>query len=240
MLNETSLRQRNVVKKSDSDLSSDSSTPPSSLLHSASDPSLSDADKKTDMAVPRKTLSLKERSRIPYSFYVSVSSTLLLQYCSGMWSMDTLKSLLNSYQESAKSAKDLVVQAYTVFANPTDSKQLAQTLLILACVLSLAYVFIIAPALAGVWTTPKARKHKIHRYMGLFFLVQYSLAWVEFLTNYVDKSGVAGSSYIPHAVALNGKLTYWHRWSYRPRHRSFWLPPLYFRCHSEYVGILQL
>ena len=205
MINDTLLRQRNVVKKSDSDLSSDSSTPPSSVLHSTSDPSLSDADKAAESA-PRKALSLKERSRIPYSFYVSVSSTILLQYCSGMWTMDTLYALLKSYTDSAKSSVDLVVQAYRTLSNPTDTKELAQTLIVLACVMSIAYVFVVAPARAGLWTMPKARKHKTHRYMGLFFLVQYSLAWVEFATNYVGANGMAGISYIPHAVALNGKL----------------------------------
>ena len=206
MLKDTSLRQRNVVKKSDSDLSSDSSTPPSSVLHSTSDPSLSDADKAATETAPRKTLSLKERSRIPYSFYVSVSSTILLQYCSGMWAWDTLNALLKSYTDSAKAAGNLVVQTYKTLSNPTDAKEVAQTLVVLACVLSVGYVFIVAPARAGLWTMPKARKHKTHRYMGLFFLIQYSLAWVEFATNYVGANGMAGISYIPHAVALNGKL----------------------------------
>lgn len=203
MLNETNIRQRNVLKKSESDVSSDSSTPPSSILHSSSETNLSDADKKQEH-IPKKPLSLKERARVPYSFYVSVSSTILLQYCSGMWNISSLHSLLRSYKESARTAGNLVMQACSSLSNPTNTKQFTQTLMALACVLSLLYVFIIAPARAGLWTMPKARKHKTHRYMGLIFMVQYALAWVEFLTNYGGKDGTAAMSYIPHAVALNG------------------------------------
>lgn len=195
------------MQKSDSDLSSGASTPPpSTLLHTSSDPSLSERDdnhSKTE-GVRRGPLSLKERSKIPFSFYISVSSAVLLQFCSGMWTMDTLLSLLRSYSESIKTTGDLVRSACDTLAHPTDAKEVAQTVFVLLGILSIAYVFLIAPAMAGLWSYPKARKHKTHRFMGLFFLAQYSLAWVEFFTNYKGSSGLGGTSYIPHAVALNG------------------------------------
>jgi hypothetical protein len=124
--------------------------------------------------------------------------------------MDVVYSLLRSYSESAKATGSLVSNAYSTLANPKGTKELAQTLFVLSCVFMLAYVFIIAPARAGLWTLPKGRKHKSHRYMGLFFLIQYSLAWIEFLTNYVGENGVAGATYIPHAVALNGTIQRTH------------------------------
>jgi hypothetical protein len=197
------LRQRSAAK-SESILSSVISKQPSSeLLLSSSSSSLScdDANKATE---PKTFLSLEERAKVPNSFYVVLFSILLLQYCSGMWSMDVIHSLLNSYSKSAKSAGHLAGKAFKTLANPSDALETAQTIFALACVFLLAYVFIIAPARAGLWTLAKARKHKSHRDMGLFFLTQYFLAWVEFSTNYHGENGIAGASYIPHAVALNG------------------------------------
>jgi len=72
----------------------------------------------------------------------------------------------------------------------------------LALICPLFYVLIGAPLRAGMWTGTRAKKHKVHRYMGLLFMIQYALAWTEFITDY-DK---AKDSYFPMTVALNGLI----------------------------------
>jgi hypothetical protein len=97
-------------------------------------------------------------------------------------------------------------QAFTDISRPSEAMSIPRTLLVLAIVASLAYVFVIAPARAGLWSYPKAKKHKIHRFMGRCFLFQYTLAWVEYFNSDEGDTFRAGSSYIPHAVALNGVI----------------------------------
>ena len=73
------------------------------------------------------------------------------------------------------------------------------------------YVLVGAPLRAGLWTGQKSTKHMLHRYMGLFFLIQYSLAWVEFLTDYET----AKTTYFTHSITLNGriesKIVWWYK-----------------------------
>jgi hypothetical protein len=78
--------------------------------------------------------------------------------------------------------------------------------IVIACIASLIiggilYVLVYAPLRAGMWTGQRARKHVIHRYMGLAFLIQYGAAWVEFMTNY-ENGGK--DSFLPHFISTNG------------------------------------
>jgi hypothetical protein len=140
--------------------------------------------------------------------YIVYGSIIGLQYFGGMWSVDTPKSWYSSMTTSGASfyewmgyTRDLTKSA--VDGDYADWKEYATTGIISFFGLSLFYVFIIAPLMAGFWTGPKTKKHKFHRYMGLLYLLQYFLAWVEFLTNYTNG---AAASYLPHFIALNGTL----------------------------------
>ena len=150
--------------------------------------------------------SLRDKSRIPSSAYVTFGSVLMLQYCSGMWAPETLKSYYSSLTTSAQTFAKLLGYTRDLTKTAIDGEyrewtEYAKTATMVAVVFSLVYVFFIAPFRAGLWTGARARKHKFHRYMGLMFLTQYFLAWVEFATNF---EGGAATSFLPHFISLNG------------------------------------
>jgi hypothetical protein len=158
--------------------------------------------------------SLRERSKIPPSFVVTFGTILGLQCCSGMWHRSTLDSWYTSLRDSTVQLGKLTTSAINVTfgmqrATTTDQAtdelrswiQYAQTVLITIFCGVLAYVFFVAPALAGLWTGRKARRAVLHRYMGLSYLIHYVLACVELITNY----GAAKNSYLCHVVAVTGR-----------------------------------
>lgn len=157
-------------------------------------------NKKTD------SRSLEERGKVPTSFYVTLTSIFMLEACSGMYKLETLQNWWSSITTSSRTVyayldylKDLMNSAYGGELRETNEYLTAAV--ITAVVASLVGIFIWAPFRAGVWTGKRATRHKVHRYMGLFFLIQYALVWVEFLTNY-DGGGTL--SLLPHTLALNG------------------------------------
>jgi hypothetical protein len=187
------------------------SSPNSSLADLNEKATVADLKEKvTENAAPpaTKRKSLKERSAIPNSMYVVYGTIFGLQYFGGMYSLETLKSWYSSMTTSAASfyewmgyTRDLTKSAAE--GDHHEWKEYATTGIIGLFGLSVFYVFIIAPLMAGFWTGPRTKKHKFHRYAGLMYLAQYFFAWVEFCTNYTDG---AASSYLPHAIALNGTL----------------------------------
>lgn len=178
----------------------------SSSLATSRDPSADDLSRlaSTNSKAPIKK-TLDERRRIPLSAYVSWGLVLSLQYFSGMWHISTLESWMASMTKSSKTVHNLLLYfrdlTRSFFAGELQSwKEFGQALVVMAVVGSMLHVFFIAPFRAGLWTGPRSRRALVHRYMGLFFLVQYALAWVEFLTDYES----AKSSFLPHTIALNG------------------------------------
>lgn len=154
-----------------------------------------------------KGKSLKERGQIPNSFYVTLATIFGLQYFSGLWCVATLERWYASLEESARTAatllgytRDLAQIAVSDQADSITAKEYARTGAMALFSLSLLYVFVVAPAKAGFWTGRKARRHRIHRYMGISYLVHYTLAWIEFFTNYETSR----TSYLVHIIALNG------------------------------------
>jgi len=157
----------------------------------------------------KRVESLQERGKIPNSFFVTAASIVLLEGCSGMYKLDTLKSWWSSISTSSATVyayleylRDLMQSAYQ--GEIMETKEYVVAAITTFIVASLVGIFIYAPFRAGVWTGQRAKRHKVHRYMGLFFLIQYALVWVEFLT----KNG--GSGYLgvlPHALALNGRYS---------------------------------
>ena len=156
---------------------------------------------------PRKRMeSLRDRGKIPNSFYVSIVCIGLLQGCSGMYKLETLQRWWSSVVTSIKKCnsimeyeRDLMKSIFT--GELRDPMEYLQAGVVTLLVGSILWVLIVIPFKAGLWTGQRASRHKMHRYMGLCFLLQYVLSWVEFITNY---HGVGEYSVLPHAVALNG------------------------------------
>ena len=85
-------------------------------------------------------------------------------------------------------------------------QEYTHAVIIIALLSSIFYVIIYSPFKAGMWTQPsRVRKHKLHRYFGLTYLILYFYAWMEFICNYDDSYQF---SFIPHLIAMNGKKEY--------------------------------
>jgi hypothetical protein len=180
-------------------------TPAASSVNSKEDLPADVADEQQQTAL-KKMQTLRDRGKIPNSFYVSVICIVLLQGCSGMYKLDTVKSWMSSIVTSVKRCsgimeyeRDLMKSIFT--GDLREPMEYVQAGVVTLLVGSILWVLIGIPFKAGLWTGQRATRHKMHRYMGLSFLLQYVLAWVEFITNF---HGAGEFSFLPHAVALNG------------------------------------
>ncbi len=194
-------------KSSPVEFSSMSSSSPLATSRDASADDLSRLAASDKKPLMRKTL--EDRKRIPSSAFVSWGLIFSLQYFSGMWSVHTLQSWWASMKSSTETVNNLLLYfrdlTKSFFAGELQTwKEFGQALVVIAVVGSMLHVFFVAPFRAGMWTGPRSRKAVVHRYMGLLFLIQYFLAWVEFLTDYER----ARYSFLPHAIALNGTFRY--------------------------------
>jgi len=124
--------------------------------------------------------------------------------------METLERWYASLHESAVTTgsllgytRDLAVTAVSKDKDSVAWTEYARTAAIALFCSFLCFVFVVAPARAGFWTGRKARRHRIHRYMGISYLLHYALAWVEFFTNYE----ASRTSYLVHIIAVNGTYT---------------------------------
>jgi hypothetical protein len=194
-----------ATNKNPADEALDSSSDESEPLSGPSDSEKSTSGPPT----VRKAGSLQERGRIPTSFYVTLTCIFMLEACSGMYSLDTLQRWWSSVTTSTRTVYDYLeylkqlMESAFVKGELRDQSEYISAAVVTAVVSSLVGIFIYAPFRAGVWTGKRASRHKVHRYMGLVFLIQYGLAWVEFLTAY-DGGGILGL--LPHSMALNGRL----------------------------------
>jgi hypothetical protein len=151
--------------------------------------------------------SLKDRSKIPYSFYITVTGFLAMAFFGNVLRIETLQSWASS----------MLLSTDKVYESLLYSHELGQTLIrgeyrpmteyltaafINLSVMALLYIFVWAPLRAGFWTGARSRRHVMHRYMGLAFMAQYFLAWFEYSTNYEDSGK---TSFLPMFIALNGK-----------------------------------
>lgn len=162
------------------------------------------------LANRNRSKSLRDRSRIPNSAYVCMALLISLQFFAGIYNVNVAFSWFHSMETSALTTwektrylKELVMTL--IDGNYRPWKEYAIALLSSSTIFSILYVFFVAPFRAGFWTGHRSRKQLLHRYMGLFYLVQYSFAWVEILTNFKDG---AATSYIPHLIAMNGKSSF--------------------------------
>ena len=172
-------------------------------------------------AANSKGKSLKERSEIPYSFYITFGTIISLQYFGGLYSDSAmLRSWYTSLYQSIITLTELVRYSQVILLSPPLSSSPTTTtstttttistwkeytfVLTIWCVviLPLVYVFFVAPFFAGFWTGRKSKRHVFHRYMGLCYLIHYVLAWIEFFTN----PGSSKTSYLCHIIAVMGKI----------------------------------
>ena len=164
---------------------------------------LNNEESQPSLAKVKKSRSLKERSKIPHSFYLSAVLVLALNYALGVFTFPktTISTVLGSLQYSLSTLYDLITSIPIVMTSSTSMELLF--LLGTVCAIALSVIMLlIAPLKAGMWTGQRANRHVAHRYMGLVFLIQYSLAWVEFATNYESYK----NSYLPASIALNGTV----------------------------------
>jgi hypothetical protein len=174
-------------------------------------PSLSSENLKEAMkfsVTGSKGKSMADRSKIPPSTYITVGSLLAMQYFCGIYRLETFQHYASSIVASATTVRDLMAYLKDLcwsvaagdYRTPSEYAIAATTSV---AVFSALYVFVGAPLRAGFWTGSRATKHKMHRYMGALYLIQYFLAWIEFAFHYQDR---AAFSYMPHFVGINGTI----------------------------------
>lgn len=151
--------------------------------------------------------SLKERSAIPFSIYMIYGTIAALHYSVGFYSRETFESWGSSMSTSFSTFAGMLgytgTLTMTLWEGDRQEWQIyAKAAVLFVIIASLLYVFVGAPLLAGFWTGRRTSRHRIHRYAGLLYLVQYTCVWIEYFTNYKDG---ATYSYLPHCIALNGK-----------------------------------
>lgn len=202
----------------------------------------SNADLKSlSKEAPKKKLSLKDRSKIPNSFYLTLGIIATAHLCGGIWSISTLENWYNSMKEAGTATRDILAYLRDLTADAFQGKvdnwaDFSKAFIFTFLVGSLMYVLFVAPFRAGFWTGPGSRKHKMHRYMGLSYLIQYFAAWIHYVTNYES----ARLSYLPHFIALNGMLLCSGSWNYFVGVRPHFVFSLFSRSDSGVLGILLL
>lgn len=154
----------------------------------------------------KKPASLQDRSKIPSSFYLSVGLIITAHICGNIWSLRVLYNWAKSMRDAGNITFDTLnylrdLTSKALHGNVDNWLECGQVSIFTALVGSLLYVLLIAPLRAGFWTGPRSTKHKMHRYMGLAYLIQYFAAWTQYLSNYE----AAKDSYLPHFIALNGR-----------------------------------
>ena len=152
--------------------------------------------------------SLADRSKIPTSFIVSIVSVVWMHVFAGTFNGATLDSISGSYQTAMSQLRNLVTYCnyltQSLLSGAEDGPEASEYMVTAVVTLAVAwvtYVLFLAPLWGGFWTGPRAKRHVIHRYMGLLYLMQYPLAWIELARSY----DTARESYLPHLITLNGK-----------------------------------
>jgi hypothetical protein len=206
-----SQREKTAMDESASTDSSNASSPVVSREASASDlKSLAHQEESTSMSTSTSTpntKTLKDRSKIPYSFYVTLTVILTAHYVLGLWSVHTLQNWKESMVHAGGATRDAMVYLRLLMErvvdthSSTDWKEVATAAIATTLIGTALYVLIGAPLRAGFWTGSRSTKHMIHRYMGMAYLLQYFAVWIEFVTNYDHH---AADSVLPHFIAVNG------------------------------------
>ena len=180
--------------------SSAESTPPPSRPSSRSD-----LNKMASPSISNKTLA--SRSKVPFSMYIIVFVIFGSQNSGGVYTSEVFQSVIHSLKTSAVALatyceylRDLTKAVAT--GRTTEPHEVITSAFATAFASAVLYILLYIPFRAGMWTGQRARRHKVHRYMGLSFLILYFAAWIEFFANY-ENGGK--DSYLAHFISLNGK-----------------------------------
>lgn len=153
--------------------------------------------------------SLQDRSRVPPSMYMLAFLFVVFEYYGGVVmnfsevAASWWDSMVTSYTTAWRSMEYLRDLLQSVAAGKdVDTMECVYAGIITVVVGSILYVLIWSPLRAGMWTGQRARRHVLHRFMGLFYLLQYFAAWIEFTTNYENSK----NSYLPHFISICGKF----------------------------------
>jgi hypothetical protein len=155
--------------------------------------------------------TLADRSTIPPTAYLCLCIVTGLQVSGGLWTFNALLDWIHSVTVASLAFSDwckhVLLFCIPFLSNPISHAQTVarvETFYVISTLLiatSVLMVFFIAPFRAGFWTGTRSHRHQFHRYAGLLYLIQYVLAWIEYLTHYHD---TAPTSYLPHTIAVNG------------------------------------
>eukprot|EP00529_Nitzschia_sp_RCC80_P042764 CAMPEP_0113477244 /NCGR_PEP_ID=MMETSP0014_2-20120614/20103_1 /TAXON_ID=2857 /ORGANISM="Nitzschia sp." /LENGTH=436 /DNA_ID=CAMNT_0000370323 /DNA_START=99 /DNA_END=1405 /DNA_ORIENTATION=+ /assembly_acc=CAM_ASM_000159 len=182
--------------------SSNTSSPVGSRQGSSTD--LKSLDKQ------QQSKTLKDRSKTPNSFYVTLAVVLTAHYVLNVWSVRTLVNWKESMTHAGEATRDALMYLKELMErvflgsqdeNPADWKEIVTAGVVTTLIGTTLYVLIGAPLRAGFWTGSRSTKHKVHRYMGMAYLIQYFAVWIEFVTNYEHHRA---DSVLPHFIAING------------------------------------
>lgn len=204
-------RGEEITADASSDDGHESNSSVSSSLLDNADPSALDGGSahkiKKDADGKQPTFSLREKSRIPVGMYLSFACILSLLYSSGIVThFDVIMGGLSSSLHLSQGVQSTVQGIVDLFFGSACAAacwvERTQALLMTGVAGSVAYVLLYIPFRAGFWTGLRASRHKVHRYMGLSFLILYAVAWLEFVSDY---EGGASRSFLPLAIALNGE-----------------------------------
>jgi hypothetical protein len=174
--------------------------------HSSQSNSTSDLMELANVST-KKTLA--QRSEVPLSIHLVILIVFAAQLSGSIYSQGVMDSVLSSLMTSVKSTKSFI-SLLSELTNELVNGQYDQyrkwtfTVLALLAIIFFLYVLFIAPFLAGMWFGQKARRHLMHRYMGLAYLFMYFAAWVEFLSDDQTKK----DSYLPHFISLLGEVVW--------------------------------
>ncbi|CAB9504091.1 expressed unknown protein [Seminavis robusta] len=192
-------------KKEYTDSSSDESEPAAMPVPVAPTKTVGASGNESVVETKKTVESLQERGKIPSSFFVTVLIIILNQASSGIYSIESLQNCWSSVTTSLQMmnnvleyTKDLMTSVYE--GNLRGTKEYLIAAGVTAVVASWICVFVWVPFRAGVWTH-RAIRHKVHRYMGLLFIIQYALAVVEFMTDYKNDGTL---SLLTNSLAING------------------------------------
>lgn len=156
---------------------------------------------------PQQTL--KERSRVPPSMYILAFVVASFEYYGGVVTdfpnvaASWWDSMVTSYTTAWKSMEYvtlLLKKAAT--GQEVDTMECIYAGVTTLIVGSIVFVLLWSPLRAGMWTGQRAKRHVVHRYLGLFFLLQYFAAWIEYTTNYENSK----NTYLPHFISICGEL----------------------------------
>jgi hypothetical protein len=160
-----------------------------------------------------KGKTMEDRTRIPSSAGIIFGYTFFLHFLTRFFSIETLQAWWHSMSTSAATSVRLLKESLAMFVPATvagdtikesTTSGYARTATILLVVFSLVYVFFVAPFRAGMWTGPRAARHRFHRYAGLLYLFMYTAAWVEYITDY---DYFNEHSVLLRSIAINGRYS---------------------------------